>query len=68
MDEIIKYEDYQNWLDNATPKQTLRSTDNRGSNLIGSAHGAIPIEYRRKYIHKSGGFVETYCESKWMKG
>lgn len=61
MEEIIKRKDYQDWLDNANPKKTLRSIEDRGGNLTGSTQGAIPVEYRRKHVHKPGGFVETYC-------
>lgn len=59
MDEIIKYEDYQDWLNSAGNYETSSDVP---------VSGAIPVEYRRKHIHKPGGFVETYCESRCMKG
>lgn len=57
MKDIIRYEDYAGWIERGSskrvPEEDLSSRSETG-----------PIAYRRRHVHRPGGFVDTYCRER----
>lgn len=53
MEEIIKREDYGDWLDPNAPYV------NRS---VGRRLRCLPKDTRRPHVHRPRGFVDTYCK------